>query len=79
MDTSRKMADDAAATNAGREEEQNSGLGHTVKKKAEHAAHVAQENMTEAANTTKEKVSEASHKAQETAQKAKNRFKEMMD
>lgn len=87
MDTSRNQTNDAAlgakmnSDFAGEQtkEDNNSGLGQQMKDKAEHASHVAKENMTEAGNTVKEKVNEASHTAQETAQKAKDRLKEMMD
>lgn len=62
-----------------RAEEKSSDWGQEMKDKAEHAAHVAKENLTEAGNTVKEKATEAAHSAQETAQKAKDRMKEMMD
>lgn len=62
-----------------RADEKSSDWGHDMKKKAEHAAHVTKENLTEASNTVKEKTHEAAHAAQETAQKAKDRLKEKMD
>lgn len=67
-----KFAEEKASNEA-------SGFGDNMKKKAEHAAHVAKENLTEATNTVKEKATEAAHSAQEAAQKAKDRMKEKMD
>lgn len=78
-----KVAADQAAIDAKNAEErtgkENSDFTHNMKKKAEHAAHVAKENLTETTNTVKEKATEAAHTAQETAQKAKDRMKEKMD
>lgn len=74
-----KEAEMDAKLKEARAEEKSSDWGDDMKEKAEHAAHVAKENLTEAGNTVKEKATEAAHTAQETAQKAKDRVKEMMD
>ena len=74
-----RLAEERAEEAKERGAEASSHSGESLKKKVQHAAHVAQEKATEATNTVKEKATEAAHTAQETAQKAKHRVQEMMD